>query len=259
MQPEMVYAAWVPAEGVWSLWARPVLFAQMAESPEPPAGDGGPAEPAASGIQAAPAGAAWIPRAGEGAMLVVDLPGEESVRTGLALAGRGYRPVPLYNACTGPQEVIDQGPILRALRRGATSLRTLTLAADAPPAFLLDDRRMSPAGPMRPGAFDNRWQVFPEDFPSARLLTARGFRRAVLVQRGRRQPQEDLAHVLRRWQDAGIAVEAKDVADGRPPLPITVASPRWYRALWHRALAILGLRRCRQGGFGRIVPEPGGG
>ena len=29
MQREAIHDAWVPAEGAWSLWAKPVLFAQM--------------------------------------------------------------------------------------------------------------------------------------------------------------------------------------------------------------------------------------
>jgi hypothetical protein len=29
MNREAIYEAWVPQAGVWSLWARPVLFGQM--------------------------------------------------------------------------------------------------------------------------------------------------------------------------------------------------------------------------------------
>jgi hypothetical protein len=38
-----------------------------------------------------------------------------------------------------------------------------------------------------------------------------------------------------------------------------VAAPPWYRAAWHRALAVLGLRRGGHGGFGGLVPRPGHG
>src|SRR5262245_39500868 len=245
MRREEIYEIWVPPDGVWSLWARPILFAQMSSDDLPEF-----AMPQPPGIVVA-----WAPGVADGAALVIDLPGEESVVTGLALAGRGYRPVPLYNACTGRAEVIDQGPIVAVLRAGAAYLASLSLATDAPPAFLLDAHRMSPSREVKPGVFDNRWKVFPQDFPSASFLTARGFTRAVLVQRGRSQPQEDLAHVLCRWQDAGLLIEAKDVAQSGPPGPVAVDRPTWYRAAWYRVWAMLGLRRCSEGGFGARYPE----
>ena len=127
----------------------------------------------------------------------------------------------------------------------------------APPAFLLDARRLGTGLSAPPGSFDNRWKTFPQDFPSAGFLIARGLRRAVLVQRHDRQPQEDLVHVLRRWQDAGIAIEAKDVADKQPPGPIDVPRPKWYRLAWEQVLSTLGLRLGWQGGFGTHVPERG--
>ena len=251
MRADAVYESWVPAEGVWSLWARPVLFAQM--------GDAGPG---AGELPVPLAWAAldvrWAPDAGSGTVLAIDLPGAESVLTGLALAGRGYRPVPLYNACTGPHEVIDQGPLVHALRAGALYLWSVKLPVDAPPAFLLDARRTIAEREVRPGAFDNRWQVFPQDFPSAQTLAERGFTKALLVQRGRR-PREDLADVLRGWQEAGVALSLKDVGDEAPPAPLRIEPLPWYRAAWHGVLAWLGLRRSPPGGFGRLVPEPSHG
>jgi hypothetical protein len=82
--------------------------------------------------------------------LVLDLPGEEGVWVGLALVGRGYRPVPLYNALPLPfgvasidpvsqrsVAVVNVLPILSALRQGAEQLANTDIACDAPPAFYL--------------------------------------------------------------------------------------------------------------------------
>jgi hypothetical protein len=244
VQREEVHEIWAPPEGVWSLWVRPVLFAQMPE--DAPAGPRPWADLDVS----------WAPPAAEHVVVVVDLPGQASVHTGLALARRGYRPVPLFNACTGPHEVIEQGSVQRALHDGAADLRALNLPADAPPAFLLDDRRQGPGGTVRPGAFDNRWRVYPEDFPSEDVLLARGLSRVVLVQWGRRQPRDDLALVLWDWQEAGMRVAVKDVADGPPLRPFVVSRPPWPRRLWQRLLAALGWRRSPRGGFGYVIPEP---
>lgn len=270
MKPEAIYESWVPIDSEWSLWARPILFAQMSElSTEQPCG-----------ADWLTIDVSWAPGADEKVVLIVDLPGAASVVTGLALAGQGFRPVPLFNACTGSCEVVDQSLIIGALRAGAGYLASLALA-DAPPAFLLDSRRMSP-DQVRPGDFDNRWQVFPQDFPSAAFLTQRGYIRALLIQGERKEhadelshavrlgrpqdinivgkrPAQDLAHILRRWQDAGITIQAKDLANAAPPAPITVDRPALYRSAWQRVLAIFGLRQNPQGGFGGLEPYPSHG
>jgi hypothetical protein len=215
-RPE-IYDRWAPPEGLWSLWVRPNLFAQMADC-EAPGKDDGP-DP---WLRLA---ADWADAQRERTALLVDLPGEESVWWGLALARKGYRPVPLYEVCTGPHEAIDQWPLLRALCVGAEFLGSLRLPADAPPAFLTDARRMNAAA-VRPGAFDNRWQLSPFDFPSAAFLTRHGLRRALLLVRGVEPPQEDLVRVLHDWQGAGVSAAVLDVAAAGRPRPLPAALPR---------------------------------
>jgi hypothetical protein len=262
MNREQVYEAWVPQTGAWSLWARPVLFGQMSamssQGPDDPtpirwAWDLFGQTVGAEGEQpwlSLPVD--WAPPLMQNAVLVVDLPGAEGVHLGLALVGHGYRPVPLYNGCTGPSELLDQGPILRALRDGAFFLAARALPNDAPPAFLLDSRRQSLPRPLRPGMLDNRWKVFPEDFPSAELLAQRGVSRVVWIGYGK--PQDDLAHVLRVWQDAQIALGAKDPAVAGPPRKLIVPPiPRWRR-WWNLLRSHFGFQRSPSEGFGYIVP-----
>ena len=176
---------------------------------------------------------------------------------GLSLVRCGFRPVPLFNGCTGQHEVIDQKPIIEALRAGAAYLATSTLA-NAPPAFLLDSRRSGPPT-VNTGDFDNRWKIFPQDFPSASHLSSRGFARSLLVQRNSAKPADDLAHVLRRWQEADIPIELIELSSSRTPTPITVETPNDYRSPWQRVLAIFGLRQNSRGGLGDVVPEPSHG
>lgn len=243
MNREEVYEAWVPQTGAWSLWARPVLFGQMSET----SGLGPAGEPPWLSLPVD-----WAPPPAQNAALVLDLPGAEGAHLGLALAGRGYRPVPLYNGCTGPSELLDQWPILHALRDGAYFLTARALPDDAPPAFLLDSRRQSLPRPLRPGMLDNRWQVFPEDFPSAQLLEQRGVSRAIWVGHGK--PQNDLARVLRAWQEARVALEVKDPATAGPPRQLTVPPIPWWRRWWDPLRSLLGLRGNPRDGFGYIVP-----
>jgi hypothetical protein len=158
----------------------------------------------------------------------------------------------------GPSAAIDLSDLARGLRDGAGVLTRLALPTDAPPAFLLDDRRQRGHRQPGPGDYDNRWLVFPQDFPSAGLLRSRGIQR-VLVVAARRPPAEDLAHVLLRWQEGGLPITSVNPAAPRASEPLVVSRPRFYRSLFYRALVLVGFRRNAAGGFGGRVPEPSRG
>ena len=240
-----LFRIWAPENGRWSAWAKPVLFTYAFRGDVQPSGSH--ATPA-SNVQLAA-----VPGAGSGAALVVDLPGASGVAFGIALAERGYRPVPLYNVTTGPgQDVIDVMPLLGALRKGAGPLATLSLPDDAPPAFLIDSRRLD--GLPAPTMYDNRWMIFPQDFPSGRALAASGISRVVVI-RGAEPLRSDLRAVLRLFRREGIEVEALD--------PVTGASAAlafdlsiWSLLSEHVSSVWNGLRENSAGGFGGTVPKP---
>jgi hypothetical protein len=276
MTPEQIFDLWAPQGARWSQWAKPVLFAHLGSARESPVPTTGQVEPAAP-LPSSPPLAGIGPADGTTG-LFVDLPGATGVAAGLVLAEKGYRPVPLYNAVPSPSPAapvprgavaVDMADVLDGLRAGAERIQSMRLRDDSPPAFLLDSRRRigDPAA-LRPGAFDNRSVSLPTDFPSANLLLASGIRRVIVVQLDQGQPQADLAHTLRRWQDAGMEVMAlatgaalADLPEGTAasPRPIVVNKPRWYRHLWHAMLARLGLRPNPLGGFGGFLPVPSAG
>jgi hypothetical protein len=259
MNKDEIFSIWAPDDSPWSRWAKPVLFAHL-DQPWP--------QVAAENL---PCDLGWMPAPAEKVALVLDLPGAEGVRVGIELAARGYRPVPLYNAVPKPfaarvldplaggfVAAVEVLPIANALAEGSPQLAQIGLPADAPPAFLLDSNRQGDGRPMNPGDFDNRSICFTTDFPSANFLHAQGIEKVLLVQRSRILPMEDLAHVLRRWQDGGLALERTrvDFPDGR--LALEVARPSWYGTMFQRVLAAMGLRRARIGGFGAFVAAAGG-
>lgn len=250
MSPSELFDIWAPPSAVWSKWAKPVLFAE--------AGAGLPANadpepPRALDLRAAPDLA-----------VVLDLPSATSVKTGLMLAYAGFRPVPLFNGARGPalpniggSALMDNDPILAWLILGAETLTECHPPDQAPPVFLLDSRRRAATVQASPGRFDNRWVVFPQDFPSAHFLRSQGIGRVLLVQLDAPgQPQEDLAHVLCRWQEAGLVLTVATPETVAAAQPLTVHRPSHFRALWYTALTVMGLRRNSAGGFGSIVPQP---
>jgi hypothetical protein len=265
---EQVFELWAPAASPWSPWVKPVLFAYLP--------DLSPSELAAAAESTA-AHLAWTPPADGSCLLVIDLPGVLGVRLAEALAHQGYRPVPLFNAVPGPleheagalQPLVDMYGIAQALQAASARLAVplSALPAASPPAFVLDANRRIGRAP-QPGAFDNRSVSLPTDFPSAALLQSRGIARVLLVIEAAHilstagQPETDLAHTLLRWQEAGLHIESCGVDENlelrSSPDRITVERPRWFRALWHNALSIVGLRRNPLGGFGGTLPIPSG-
>lgn len=252
MNKEEIFAAWAPEASLWSRWAKPVLFAHLSPAALP-----GPVPETLPDL-------GWLADPSELTAVILDLPGAEGVSTAVALAERGYRPVPLYNAVPRPAEglmsgssvaAVDLWPVMIALVRGAEQLARLEISPAAPPVFLLDAKRHGLGREMQPGEFDNRSICFTTDFPSANFLLAQGIRRAVLVQESGLEPRSDLAHILRRWQDGGIALEGVELDFPARPVPFQVARPTWYGAMFQRALAALGLHRAAGGGFGAWMRE----
>lgn len=245
---EDAFAAWAPASAFWSDWAKPIAFAQ-----------GEPFfEPHAVPDEKIPT----LPMAFDASCAVVaDLPGVEAVFAGLALAMRGWRPVPLFNATRGPSPAVEVEPIAFAMANGVERLRWLTISPDAPPAFLIDSLRFGSGVKPKAGAYDNRWVVLPQDFPSGALLASRGIKSVTVLQRGSALLlfANDLIHVLRRWQEQGIRIDVVEIDTQKTQTNVTVPAPTSFRRAWYVALALLGLRRSNVGGFGSIVPHNTGG
>lgn len=239
MTPQEVYAVWAPDESPWSAWAKPVLFTAV--------GRVTPLEPLPL-----PDALPWAAGASRYTAIVVDLPGEEAVLTGLALARQGYRPVPLFNGCLAPGMIVDVSAAAAALLAGTETLRRLTLPRDAPPVFLLDSRRRAGGAEVAPGLYDNRWAVVPQDMPSGNRLRAGGVE-SVIVRAA--AIDDDLAHILCRYQEAGLRMLHASAGDA-PPAPVRVSEPSRFRSLWYRIGVLAGLRRNPAGGFGALVPLP---
>jgi hypothetical protein len=237
------FAAWAPDEVFWSQWAKPVAFAHApALFTDPP-------------VAVPDITAPGLPRSWDASAIVVDLPGEQAVLCGLALAERGFRPVPLFNGTSGPKPVVPMDGVERGLGAGAAVLRRVTIAPEARPAFLIDSERHSPIGGGEPGRYDNRWVVLPQDFPSATLLLAHGIKEIMLIRQRDKWPDQDLTHVLLRWRQAGLRLRVIVLETGETDDDLSLTIPSNFRKLWYGAIALMGLRRNNAGGFGSLVPE----
>jgi hypothetical protein len=233
------FEAWAPAGATWSPWAKPAPFVGTALS--------------TADQQSHDLPPAYELAASADTMVVVDLPGATCVQVALVLARNGYCPVPLINTTSGAREYVRMAAVLTALRLGAAELAARPPSSQGPPLFFLDARRLRGTQP-EPGVYDNRWIALPQDFPSARLLLSRGVRSCVVLGDSA-DVADDLAHVLCRFQEAGIRLFSLLPGSGRKPQPLKLSPPRWYKKAYYRFLVTLGLRRNDAGGFGGVIAE----
>jgi len=230
------YKIWAPEDSIWSQWAKPVLFAR---------------EPLAyRSHKLEIPDVKWINSADRSTMVIVDLPRHSGVIESLGLARIGYRPVPLYNGVNAynSRTIVNVNEIVNTLFKGADDLEAMNIRPDAPPVFMLDSNRMAGGGKER-GTFDNRWCVFPQDMPSAAFLLNNGISRVIVRTEF---IQNDLSHILHRYQEEGLSIYH---CDGENIRKIPVAKPSKFRSLSYRFKTVMGLTRNATGGFGAFIPE----
>lgn len=276
LTPEQVYDLWAPRDSVWSAWVPPVFFTQVRV----------PADLGSSGsIETVELD--WFD--GARAAIILDLADALGVRYAIAFAQRGFRPVPMFNSSPGPTAqgdpyevanivqggmgdagpsnpsvgrlaTLEMGKLIASFAAATPQVGRLVLPPEAPPVFMLDAMRIKGHYAALPGRFDNRWIVFPQDFPSGRFLMQHGIERALLVVNDQLNVvQDDLAHVLLRWQEQGITIWKKSILNHDRPTKLTVHRPSRFRAIWYRAMAMFGFRRNSVGGFGSMIPEESSG
>ncbi|HYD02430.1 MAG TPA: hypothetical protein VEB22_14480 [Phycisphaerales bacterium] len=251
MQQQECFDAWAPAAARWSPWAKPVLFVT---SPTRVAVTAPPPLPA-------PPSTLKLPVADGRTALVIDLPGPLSVAWAVNAAHAGYQPVPLYNTTVPPRAgVLDLRGLVDSLYTGAFHLARIRIPPEAPPAFILDADRLGVGGAAhtpRPGDYDNRWILFPQDVPSARLLRAHGIESIAVVTAEARAPRHDLLHTLRAWHAGGLTVRSLPLNGSTLELSLRASIfqriGEWFK------LRASGLHRNSAGGFGGTVPTPSQG
>jgi hypothetical protein len=233
---EEIFEAWAPAESPWSAWAKPVLFTHA---------------PLTATLQGELPSAGVLAHLRDSA-LILDVPGVLSVQLGLALAKAGFQPVPLYNCGTAKGALVNMEGVEELLTDGAEQLKRLKPRAGARPVFMLNSDRMdNVVNATSPGRYDNRWQLVPQDMPSAAMLLSAGIKRVAVLSA---RLQDDLAHVLYRYQEANLQISLSGNVD-KAPSPVQVAKPSSYKSLWYRLGVYAGLRRNSAGGFGAVIPD----
>lgn len=172
MTAREIYEIWAPAGKKWVDWVRPVPFVAMNEYSKM-YNFSDFTIPVIYGVDSEQKDTA----------IIVDLPGMESVKEGIGLVKAGYRPIPIFNGTIeqqGARATVDNQSVGIALAYGALELEKLDISDTALPAFLLDSNRLQ-RFKMDVSVFDNSWDVYPQDLPSAQYLINNGIRKVVVI------------------------------------------------------------------------------
>ena len=101
---------------------------------------------------------------------------------------------------------VDNKAIKIGLIKGAIELQNIQIRKNAPPAFLLDSNRMN-RYKMNPSVFDNSWDIYAQDIPSAEYFLKNGI--CNIIVRGD-CIQKDLKKILYPFQLKGINIFLAD-------------------------------------------------
>ncbi len=193
MTGKEIYKIWAPTNDKWVDWVRPVPFIAIndnLESYKTP-------DLSNSNINCI--------NKDENTAIIVDLPGLESIKEGIALAKIGFRPIPVYNGTIeqdGAKATTDNKSISIGLVYGASKLKDIELENEAPPAFLLDSNRMN-RFKMDVSVFDNSWDIYDQDVPSAEYFLNNQINKIVIISN---LVQKDLKKILYKFQKQGIEI-----------------------------------------------------
>lgn len=191
MNGKEVYKIYAPKSAKWTEWIRPVPFISIDSNNRNLVDN-------------------WLNRKSlfieeydKNTAIFIDLPGKESIELGISLTNIGYRPIPVFNG-TNPQKNIsaisDNSHLESALINGAMILKNINLGNNANPVFLLDSYRTNRYR-VKESIFDNSWDLYNQDIPTAEYFKTNGIDKIIIVSKS---VQHDLKKIFFKYQRSGI-------------------------------------------------------
>lgn len=197
MRGKEIYKIYAPNGAKWTDWVRPVPFVAIDTYNRKPIAD-------------------WMERKAmflknyqQDTAIFVDLPGKESIELSIDLAYKGYRPIPIFNGTDeqpGSQATTNTYLIESCLINGSEKLKNIKLDNNANPAFLLDSYRTNRYR-AKESIFDNSWDLYKQDIPSAEYFKQNGITKIIIVGD---EIQRDLKKIFLKFQEKGIDIYITD-------------------------------------------------
>ena len=197
MKGKEIYKIYAPNGAKWIDWVRPVPFVAI---------DTYNRKPIANFLDRE---AMFLKKYQQDTAIFIDLPGKESIELGIGLAHIGYRPIPVFNGTDeqqGSQATTNTYLIESCLINGSQKLKNIELKNDANPAFLLDSHRTNRYR-AKESIFDNSWDLYKQDIPSAEYFKQNGITKIIVVGE---TIQRDLKKIFLKFQEKGIEIYITD-------------------------------------------------
>ena len=188
MKGKDVFKIWAPTGAKWVDWVRPVPFVAI-DNDFKIYDVGNFIIPSIN----------YIDKKSSDTAIIIDLPGNEGIKEGLALAKLGFRPIPIYNGTNeqpGSIATVNNHSVEIGLIKGAIELSKMEIDNNAPPVFLLDSNRIN-RFKRDISIFDNSWDIYHQDMPSAEYFLKNGITKIIV--KGRAM-QKDLKKILYGFQ-----------------------------------------------------------
>ena len=197
MRGKEIYKIYAPNGTKWIDWVRPVSFVAI---------DTYNRKPIANFLDRK---AMFLKKYQQDTAIFIDLPGKESIELGIGLAHMGYRPIPVFNGTDeqqGSQATTNTYLIESCLINGSQKLKNIKLKNDANPVFLLDSYRTNRYR-AKESIFDNSWDLYKQDIPSAEYFKQNGINKIIVVGE---VIQPDLKKIFLKFQEKGIEIYITD-------------------------------------------------
>ena len=195
MTGKEVFKIWAPNGAKWVDWVRPVPFVQIDDEDFKIYKSGNFSIPKIN----------YINELEKDTAIIVDLPEYYSINDGISLSKIGYRPIPVFNGTAqskNARSTVDNHAVEAGLIFGALELQKVELDTDAPPVFLTDSNRLN-RYKVDIFIFDNSWDLYHQDLPSAEYFIKNGINKIII--RGN-EFNTDLKKILFRHQEKGMKI-----------------------------------------------------
>lgn len=198
MKNKEIFKIWYNSNCKWSKWIKPILYLYMTER-----------DILNNSITIDNVDIDYVNNIQNNSAIIVDLPSDLSVKEGIALAKNGFVPIPIYNGVYEQENsiaTIDQNRLKYSLIKGSFSLKELSFSNNNYPAFLLDSLRMN-RYKMNNGVFDNSYDIYPQDLPSAEYFLSNNISKVYIKTY---ILQDDLKKILFSFNKKGIDIYVID-------------------------------------------------
>ena len=193
MRGKEIYKIYAPTGAKWIDWVRPVPFVAI---------DTYNRNPIVGWMDRK---AMFLKKYQQDTAMFIDLPGKESIELSIDLAYMGYRPIPIFNGTDeqpGSQATINTYLVESCLINGSEKLKNIKLKNSTNPVFLLDSQRTNRYR-AKESIFDNSWDIYKQDVPSAEYFKQNGITKIIVVGE---TIQPDLKKIFLEFQEKGIDI-----------------------------------------------------